>query len=413
MERRIKKVITVVMIFAMVFSVCGTHQTAKAATKVTKITIKQGAKATITAGKTKQLTFTLKPTNAKVADLSFTTSNKAIATVSAKGLVKGIKKGTATITAKAKNGTAKATIKFTVNAAPVVATPKPTVKPTPTATPVRVKTITVGLQISANTSFKLTANVEPSNATYTLVWTSSNESIASVSSNGTVTTHKAGKVTVSAVALETNLDVYERQEFQIVVTAPKKKPSTGLKISGKKQVEVKKSIKLKANKKVKWKSSNKKIATVNSKGSVKGIKPGKVTITATTTAKAKKNRKSKKMTIKVVKKKVSTYSQAESDIVFGLINGYRTSSGKAALTVDTTAEKFAKTQSQKFCGTLKIEKGTPPSGYSTTAFTVADIKRGLDVIEDKTVLTSATITKLGVAVCKDKFGIRYVTACYK
>lgn len=47
-------------------------------------------------------------------------------------------------------------------------------------------------------------------------------------------------------------------------------------------------------KKVKWSSSNKKIATVSSKGVVKGIKEGKTTITATV------DKKTLKCTIKVV-----------------------------------------------------------------------------------------------------------------
>ena len=67
-----------------------------------------------------------------------------------------------------------------------------------------------------------------------------------------------------------------------------------------------KSFKLKAtilptnatNKKVTWKSSNKKIATVSSKGVVKGIKPGKATITVTT----KDGKKKAKCKVTVKKK---------------------------------------------------------------------------------------------------------------
>lgn len=56
----------------------------------------------------------------------------------------------------------------------------------------------------------------------------------------------------------------------------------------------------KANKKVTYKSANKKIATVNKKGQVKGVKVGKTKITVTST----KNKK-KKATIKVVVKKAA------------------------------------------------------------------------------------------------------------
>jgi len=56
----------------------------------------------------------------------------------------------------------------------------------------------------------------------------------------------------------------------------------------------------KANKKVTYKTANKKIATVTSKGVVKGVKPGKTKITVV----SKKNKK-KKTTIKVVVKKAA------------------------------------------------------------------------------------------------------------
>lgn len=56
----------------------------------------------------------------------------------------------------------------------------------------------------------------------------------------------------------------------------------------------------KANKKVTFKSANKKIATVNGKGQVKGIKPGSTKITVT----SKKNSK-KKATIKVIVQKTA------------------------------------------------------------------------------------------------------------
>ena len=72
--------------------------------------------------------------------------------------------------------------------------------------------------------------------------------------------------------------------------AAKPKPKK-VKITGSKYVAKGKKITLKAtvtpegaDQKVKWTSSNKKIATVSSKGVVKGKKAGKVKITATASA---------------------------------------------------------------------------------------------------------------------------------
>ena len=63
-----------------------------------------------------------------------------------------------------------------------------------------------------------------------------------------------------------------------------------LKVSAPKTVAINRTITIKTNVKAKFKSSNKKIATVTSKGVVKGKKPGKVKITVT----SKKNKKQKK-----------------------------------------------------------------------------------------------------------------------
>ena len=90
---------------------------------VCKITVKQpvtGLKIsktalTVTRGKTAALKVTVSPSNANNKTLKWTTSNKAVATVTSKGVVKGIKKGTATITATATDGSKKkVTCKVTV-----------------------------------------------------------------------------------------------------------------------------------------------------------------------------------------------------------------------------------------------------------------------------------------------------------
>ena len=68
-----------------------------------------------------------------------------------------------------------------------------------------------------------------------------------------------------------------------------------------------KTIKIKTNVKAKFKSSNKKIATVSSKGVVKGKKAGKVKITVT----SKSNKKQKKVVKITVKKKQKAAATTE------------------------------------------------------------------------------------------------------
>ncbi|MBC5742555.1 Ig-like domain-containing protein [Lachnospiraceae bacterium MD308] len=117
-----------------------------------------------------------------------------------------------------------------------------------------------------------------------ITWKSSNKKIATVNSKGKVTVKKkAGTVTITAKAPN-------GKKASVKLKVSKKAVKvTKVKITGKKTMKVKKSQTLKAvaapataaNQKVTWKSSNKKVATVNSKGKVIAKKKGTVTITAT------------------------------------------------------------------------------------------------------------------------------------
>lgn len=103
-------------------------------------------------------------------------------------------------------------------------------------------------------------------------------------------------------------------------TKPKKlklnKTSVSIEVGAKTTLKVKSATPSKASKSVKWTTSNKKVATVTSKGVVKGVKAGKATITAT----SKLNKKVKaKCTVYVrkwstVKASKGTYSIATKKV---------------------------------------------------------------------------------------------------
>lgn len=101
-------------------------------------------------------------------------------------------------------------------------------------------------------------------------WSSSNKKIATVTSKGVVKGGKKGTATITAKV--------NGKTFKCKVTVETPKISKS-KASVNKGKTITLSIK-NTKQKVKWSSSNKKIATVNSKGVVKGIKKGTVTITA-------------------------------------------------------------------------------------------------------------------------------------
>ena len=141
------------------------------------------AATTLTVGETTQLTLT---TNSDGA-VSYTSSNTAVATVSADGVVTAKTAGTVTITANvaatANYNSASATVTITVNA-PVVTPVTPTISLTAAAT-----TLTVGgtTQLTATT-----------NSDGAVTYTSSDESVATVSADGVVTAKTAGTVTITA-----------------------------------------------------------------------------------------------------------------------------------------------------------------------------------------------------------------------
>lgn len=223
---------------------------------------------------------TISPNNVTNKKITWTSSNKKVATVTSSGKIKAVKAGTAVITAKTSNGK-KASVKIKVTTADVK------------VTKVKVsgsKTLVKGKKIS------LKSEVTPVTATnQKLTWKSSNTKIATVNSKGVVTGKKAGKVTITATAKDGSK---KKASIKITVKENVKK----VVISGAKKVKAGKKITLKAkvtpstasNKKVTWKSSNTKIATVNSKGVVTGKKAGKVTITATA-----KDGSGKKASIKI------------------------------------------------------------------------------------------------------------------
>ena len=174
-----------------VVGICNVTVKAKVQTpaeiKVNKITLNKTT-ASVTKGKTLQLTSTVTPGNATNKEVTWSTSNKNVATVRENGLVIAKSAGTATITCTAKDGSGvKATCKITVKN-PVVKVTKVTLNKT-TAT------------LAPKEALTLKATVTPTNATNKAVtWKSSNTKIATVSSSGKVTAKAAGTVTITCTA---------------------------------------------------------------------------------------------------------------------------------------------------------------------------------------------------------------------
>ena len=141
---------------------------------------------------TATLVATVLPETTSNKSVEWKSSNEAVATVDANGVVTAIAVGEAIITVTTTDGTnLSATCKVTVVPTLVVS-----VEVTPNS-----------VEAEENSEVQLSVNILPENATYKSVeWSSSNDAIASVNANGLVKIRKEGNVVITATTTDgTNL----------------------------------------------------------------------------------------------------------------------------------------------------------------------------------------------------------------
>lgn len=219
-------------------------------------------------GKTCTVKATVYPTNAKNKKVSWKASNKNI-TVNQNGKVTAKKLGTSKIKVTAKDGSKKsATVLVVVGK--------------------KVKKITLNktsVTLNNNRTYKLKKSISNKNAVYKAVqWKSTNTKIATVNSNGVVKGLKRGSCYVVATAKDGSK---KSAKCKVTVRQLVTKLSYNKKTQ-KTSVDVGKTIKFNVvvspsnanNKGLVFSTGNKKVATVNSKGIIKGLNSGKVVITA-------------------------------------------------------------------------------------------------------------------------------------
>jgi len=141
----------------------------------------------VTVGSSFQLTATVTPTTAKDKSVIWTSSDPAVATVDQEGLVTTLTPGTAVIVVTTNDGGYSASCSVEVK-------------------PIYVTKITLDkqtLSLRKGKSAVLQASFQPDNASFqTASWNSSNEEIATVDEEGTVTAVGVGKVTITATAID-------------------------------------------------------------------------------------------------------------------------------------------------------------------------------------------------------------------
>jgi len=237
---------------------------------VTGVTVDKTSISLVVGG-TETITPTITPSNATNKNVTWSSSNTSVATVSG-GVVTAVAAGTATITVTTVDGGKTAACIVTVSDVPIP------------VTGIMLNKKSTGLVV--NGTEILFAIIEPSNATNKAVtWLSGSPAVATVSESGEVTGISAGTATVIVTTKDGGY-----QATCTVNVGDKAVPVTGISLN-------KKSISLfvgdretlfayiepsnATNQNVTWKSGNTAVATVSTGGVVTGVGVGTTTITVT------------------------------------------------------------------------------------------------------------------------------------
>ena len=213
------------------------------------------------------------PKNASDKRVTWSSSDTGVATIDTKGNVTGVKPGTATITVKTTDGGKTATCVVNV-----------TKKPTPVS---GVKINRSSLTLTIGGSAILVATVSPEDATnQKVVWSSSDESIATVDQNGEVTAVKTGSAKITATTEDgdktTTCDVTVTDKPVSATGVTLDKRTLSLFLNQTSQLAATVAPANATNHDVTWSSSNTSVATVDKTGKVTAAAIGSATITAKT-----------------------------------------------------------------------------------------------------------------------------------
>jgi uncharacterized protein YjdB len=231
---------------------------------------------TMSIGGTETLTATVTPSNATNKNITWSSNNTALATVSSTGLITAVSVGTAIITVTTQDGSHRAACVVIVTATTGVAVADVGLNKTSTT-------------ISVGSTEQLTETVVPSNATNKAVsWSSNNTAVATVSSTGlitavsegmaaiTVTTQDGGKIASCAVNVTTAASGVAVTDISL------NKTSTTIGAGEIEMLTATISPTNATNQTVTWNSSNTAVAMVSSTGKVTAISAGTAIITVTT-----------------------------------------------------------------------------------------------------------------------------------
>ena len=229
----------------------------------------------VVVGSTLQLSVTYTPADATNTGVVFTSSDESILTVTGDGLVTGLQRGKATVKAVTLDGRTSDTLRITV-------------KQKPDSVTVAPETLT----LAEGKTGQLKAAVLPKTADdKTVLWTSADPGVATVSDRGVVTGVRLGSTVITAVCKDN-----AAAAFSIPVNVTKL--ASGVSFDqAEYEVVLGQSLTLShtvspettSNQAVTYKISNSRVATVDANGMVTAKKGGTATVTITTADGSKKS----------------------------------------------------------------------------------------------------------------------------
>jgi len=206
-----------------------------------------------------QLLHAIEPLNATTPKVTWSSSNKKIATVDENGVVTAVKPGSVTITCKAADGSGKyAKLKVNVEA--------------PTEQIILGKT---SLSIYEGTTASIKVTIKPSSKTKQLFYESSDPSVAIVSDSGKITGIRAGE---AVIRVKDALGVYAECTVSVQTTVMTLR-QTALTVKDGARVSASWRMNPSAAKPaLVWSSADESIATVDTSGRITGQYPGQTEI---------------------------------------------------------------------------------------------------------------------------------------
>jgi len=247
----------------------GTKNTCEVTVKqqIAEIVISE-TNASLWVGDTKTITATTTPTTANNTNVSWSSSDDKVATVSSKGVVTAKGQGTCTITCTAADGYGtKSTCEVTVKQQ---------------VTKIALSETTASLWVGNMKT--ITATASPTTASNTTVeWSSSDDNVATVSSEGIVTAKGQGTCTITCTAADgygtkSTCEITIKQQVTEIALS---EATVSLWVGDTKTITATATPTTASNTSVNWSSSDDNVATVSSEGVITANGEGSCIITCT------------------------------------------------------------------------------------------------------------------------------------